>query len=230
MAANGLAPPRSQGEVKRVSVAVVDDHPVSRTTLNRLLSDIDVSIGVVEFSKPKDALTWLSSATPGLIITDYRMPQMDGVEFVRRVRKIESTRWTPIMLITVLDDCDVKKQALRAGATDFLNKPIDHDECRARCTNLLDLSNCHALLREQLAMSHAYIDRLHNTVAGATPRHREPHNVDPDDPYVVIEYRDLFEATSTLGAIDQMLQSWRKSRRRLEAAINRPLQGSESDD
>src|SRR5215207_149361 len=113
----------------RHMVAVIDDQPVSRTLIARLLKDLD--------------------------------DQLDVKLFVKALRKLESTRRTPIVLVTVLDDRQIRKRALEAGATDFLNKPIDHDECKARCRNLLDLSIYQAFLLDQLSIRNAYIRKLH---------------------------------------------------------------------
>jgi len=211
---------------KTVTVAVIDDHPVSRALLARLLRDVDDSIDVKPFADPNKALGWLTQTSPALIITDYRMPQMDGIEFVKALRALDGTKRTPIVLVTVLDDQQLKKRALEAGATDFLNKPIDHDECRARCRNLLELSRYQAFLLEQLAIRNAYIRSLHRASGRALePLVEEMIDVTENGRHVVMEYQQLYEITSTLAAIDKLLNSWRNRRDFLEAAVKRPLQG-----
>lgn len=210
-----------------VVVAVVDDQPVSRTLITRLLNDIDASINVQLFADPGKALSWVPSARPALIITDYRMPQMDGIEFIKTLRDHPHTKRTPIMLVTVLEDQQIKKRALQAGATDFLNKPIDHDECRARCRNLLELSNYQAQLLEQLAVRNAYIHSLRDQGQAAdNAQPRDEFDVTEGGRYVLMEYQALYEVTSTLAAIDTLLTPWRENRSALEAAVKRPLQGS----
>src|SRR5690349_1482058 len=109
----------------RHMVAVIDDQPVSRTLIARLLKDLDDQLDVKLFANPTDALAILQATGVALIVTDYRMPRMDGIEFVKALRKLETTKRTPIVLVTVLDDRQIRKRALEAGATDFLNKPID---------------------------------------------------------------------------------------------------------
>lgn len=209
-------------------VAVIDDQPVSRALIARLLKDLDESIDVKLFADPSKALAWLPDARPALIVTDYRMPQMDGIEFVKALRALQSTKWTPIMLVTVLDDRQIKKRALLAGATDFLNKPIDHDECRARCRNLLELSSYQAFLLEQLSIRNAYIRTLHEASGQPLePTVEEMLDVTENGRYVLMEYRELYEVTSTLAAIDKLLNAWRSKRALLEAAVKRPLQGDQ---
>lgn len=216
-----------ENPVRDVVVAVVDDQPVSRALITRLLKDVDSSIQVESFANPGKALAWLPSARPSLIVTDYRMPQMDGIEFVKSLRALAGTKWTPVMLITVFDDHQIKKRALDAGATDFLNKPVDHDECRARCRNLLELSAYHAYLLEQVAIRNAYIRTLHGRPNGNDGRHPpEDLDVTGGGRYVLLEYQALYNVTSTLAAIDTLLTPWRNGRSSLEAAIKRPLHGT----
>jgi CheY-like chemotaxis protein len=227
---NGF-PTSSEDPAKDVVVAVIDDQPVSRTLLARLLRGVDATIDVKLFADPSAALAWLPDARPALIITDYRMPQMDGIEFVKALRRMENTKWTPIMLVTVLDDHQVKKRALQAGATDFLNKPIDHDECRARCRNLLELSSYQAFLLEQLSIRNAYIRSLHDTAGLPLETHvDETLDVTQKGRYVLMEYQELYEVTSTLAAMDKLLNTWRNKRASLEAAAKRPLQGDSTKD
>jgi len=91
------------------------------------------------FSRPSDALAWLGANQPDLILCDYRMPEMDGIAFIKRLADIPSCTGIPVIVITVVDDADLRYRALEAGATDFLNKPLDLQECEARCRNLLTL-------------------------------------------------------------------------------------------
>lgn len=209
-----------------VAVAVVDDQPVSRALMTRLLKDLDDTIEVQPFADPGTALAWLSDARPALIVTDYRMPQMDGIEFVKALRALESTKWTPIMLVTVLNDHEVRKRALQAGATDFLNKPIDHDECKARCRNYLDLSSNQTFLLQQLLIRDAYIRNLRESSGqAADPTAEEMLRVAQNGRYVLMEYRELYEVTSRLAAIEKLLKPARSKLAELEAAVQRPLQG-----
>lgn len=211
---------------KRAAVAVIDDHPVSRTAIARLVADVDRSIDVHEFAAPAEALGWLERSRPALVVTDYQMPGMDGIDFVRKLRRLPSTQWTPIILVTISEDRQVKKRALEAGATDFLNKPIDHDECRARCRNLLVLSTYQSLLLEQLAIQTAHIRKLAGDSNNSLKDSLEEVGALADNgPYVALEYQELYKITSTLAAVDQLLAPWRGSQGMLEAMLKRPLQG-----
>ena len=120
-------------------VVVVDDQTAGRKILERLIGSIDQDVEVVAFGCAELALDFIRSATPDLIVTDYVMPGMDGVGFIRNVRNLVRCADVPIIVVTVVEDRRVRYQALDAGATDFLNRPIDQHECRTRCKNLLTL-------------------------------------------------------------------------------------------
>jgi CheY-like chemotaxis protein len=67
-------------------IVIVDDRISNRNILVRLASSLEDGIAVHAFGAPQDALAWLVEHTPDLIITDYKMPRMDGDQFIRRVR------------------------------------------------------------------------------------------------------------------------------------------------
>ena len=126
------------------TVLIIDDQLISRMILEELMRGMDGNIEAISFEDPVAALEWAKNHPVDLVLTDYKMPNMDGVEFTQWLRKIPSCSDIPVIIITCFDDKEVKYRALEAGATDFLGKPIDHHECRARCHNLLTL-------REQIA-------------------------------------------------------------------------------
>jgi len=125
--------------LNKSTVVIVDDQSTGRQILKQIIRDIDPNIEIKLFSSPFDAIECIQSRTPDLILTDYKMPDMDGIQFIREVRAISSCRDVPVVVVTVIEELTVRYQALDAGATDFLTRPIDQYECRARCKNLLTL-------------------------------------------------------------------------------------------
>lgn len=119
------------------SVVVVDDQATGRTILKSIISGISPKITCEVFADPHEALEYCKLNVPDLLITDYKMPQMNGVELIRRVRSIEGGEDIPVVVVTVVHDRKIRYEALEAGATDFLSRPFDHYECQARCRNLL---------------------------------------------------------------------------------------------
>jgi two-component system, response regulator RpfG len=131
------------------SVIIVDDQSVSRMILSELIRSISDDIQVESFAEPVAALERVRSHCVDLILTDFKMPHMDGVEFTRWLRQIPTCVDVPLVVITCVVDKAVRYRALEAGATDFLSKPIDHFECRARCRNLLKLREQQAIVRDR---------------------------------------------------------------------------------
>jgi two-component system, response regulator RpfG len=132
-------------------VVIVDDRSTARSLLEGLARTLEPGVIVESFADPLDALAHMQRTIPDLIVTDYRMPGMDGIEFTRRIRADQHLADVPIIIVTVVEDRQIRYQALENGATDFLTRPIDPQECRARCLNLL------ALRRSQKMVS----DRAH---------------------------------------------------------------------
>ncbi len=136
---------------KKPLVVVVDDQATGRAILSRLVRSIDQDLHVVAFSDGGSAIEFVISATPDLIITDYLMPEMDGISFIRRVRAIPTCKDVPIIVVSVSEDKRVRYEALDAGATDFITRPIDPSECRVRCRNLLTLRHQQQVISSRAA-------------------------------------------------------------------------------
>ena len=105
------------------------------------------------FTVPTEALAFAEAHADeiGVMITDYEMPGMDGVAFIQSVRRIPALANVPIVMVTAFDQRSLRREALEAGATDFLVKPADPVEVRARVANLLALSAALRAQREQAA-------------------------------------------------------------------------------
>jgi two-component system, response regulator RpfG len=128
------------------TVMVVDDQSTGRAILEQVVRSLDDRVQVEGFARPIDAMVWATRHICDLVLVDYMMPDMDGIEFVKRLRAIPGYEHVPIVMVTVHDDRKVRYAALDAGITDFLTKPLDARECLARCRNLLTLR------RQQLAL------------------------------------------------------------------------------
>jgi two-component system response regulator RpfG len=120
-------------------VMIVDDRGTARSLLEGLARSLEQGLLVESYADPNQALVRAAELTPDLIISDYRMPGMDGIEFTRRLRALPKLVDVPIVIVTVVEDRQIRYLALESGATDFITRPIDPQECRARCRNLLAL-------------------------------------------------------------------------------------------
>jgi len=143
------APPRITRPRGGARVVIVDDRSTARSLLEGLARTLEPGIVVESYADPLDALAQIQLTTPDLIITDYRMPGMDGIEFTRRIRAERRLADVPIIIVTVVEDRQVRYQALENGATDFLTRPIDPQECRARCLNLLALRRSQKMVSDR---------------------------------------------------------------------------------
>jgi two-component system response regulator RpfG len=130
----------------RNTVMVVDDQSTGRAILEQVVRSLDERVAVEGFARPVDAVVWATRHVADLVLVDYMMPDMDGIELVKRLRALPGYEHVPIVMVTVHDDRRVRYAALDAGITDFLTKPVDARECLARCRNLLTLR------RQQLAL------------------------------------------------------------------------------
>ena len=119
------------------TILIIDDQLTSRQILTHLVSSIDNETTVKAFANPLEAYEWCQENQCNLILTDYKMPQMNGIEFIKKFRKNAISKAAPIIMVTSIEDRNIRYEALEAGATDFLMKPVDHYECRARCKNLM---------------------------------------------------------------------------------------------
>ncbi len=130
-------------------IVVIDDQVTNRRILSRLAASLEADALVKSFGNPLKALEWVKANTPDLVVTDFKMPEMDGAAFTRAFRGEPLCYDVPVMVVTVFEDRDFRYQALEAGATDFLLSPIDHREFRVRARNLLTLRNQQKLIKHR---------------------------------------------------------------------------------
>lgn len=127
-------------------VLIVDDNPTNLTLFRHLLKRVKGVEESICFDDPLQALIWAAEHEPDLVLLDYMMPVMDGLEFLAKFRAIEGYKDIPVIVVTADTESEVRQKALELGAHDFLNKPIDKMELLARVKNLLMLRETqHAL-------------------------------------------------------------------------------------
>ncbi|NCP81989.1 MAG: two-component system response regulator [Comamonadaceae bacterium CG_4_9_14_0_8_um_filter_57_21] len=119
-------------------VLIVDDAEVNLTLFEALVNRIG-KCTPIKFSNAKNGLAFAQTHEVDLVIVDYMMPELHGVEFIRLLRATHGKKNVPILMITANDQKQIRYRALDAGATDFLIKPVDKIEFMARVNNLLQL-------------------------------------------------------------------------------------------
>jgi len=141
-------------------VVVIDDSMVNLTVYERIVRQLD-DVEVTAFQSSTTALAWLLRNTPDLVVIDYMMPEVDGLEIVRRIKMVPTYETIPIVMITASKDKDVRRCAVELGVDDFLEKPADPVAFLARCRNLLKL-------RQHTQRMQAHTNELEEAVAKAT--------------------------------------------------------------
>ena len=104
-----------------------------------------------------------------IVITDWMMPGLDGLDLVRRIRAREAATYTYVMLLTSRTEIRDVVEGLEAGADDYLTKPVELDELRAR----LRAAERIIALEQDLAARNAELARAHESVSAANLRMRE---------------------------------------------------------
>ncbi len=145
-----------------VKIVIVDDQTSARTMLRHILEDISPELEVFDFGDSEEALRWSENNRPDLLLLDYRMPVIDGLEFARRFRRSLTNRDVPIVLVTVVGDEPIRQAALDAGVIDFLVKPVRPRELRARCRNLLQLrQQSESIKQRALSLEQRLLSSMH---------------------------------------------------------------------
>ncbi|GJD80047.1 two-component system response regulator [Methylobacterium gregans] len=143
-----------------------------------------------DFTVPAEAIAFALARAPeiGVFITDYEMPGMNGLEVIRAVRRIPGLASLPIVMVTSYDQRSLRREALEAGATDFLGKPADPVEIRARVSNLLALARAHmaerdhaAELAREVAAAVALVEEREREIVSTLMRAAENRDTDTGD-------------------------------------------------
>lgn len=115
------------------------------------------------------------SGNPDVILLDVNMPGLTGFEVTERLRRTESARLIPVVMVTALTDTDARIQALNAGADDFLTKPVNITELRARVSSLVKvkayhdhMKNYQTRLEEDILKRTEELNRAYYRISSAT--------------------------------------------------------------
>lgn len=145
-----------------VHILIIDDEQVTQLLLKRTLEKQGYQVAIA--SDGKEGLAKAKAIRPALIICDWMMPQMNGLEVCRRVKAIRELSTTFFILLTALDSVEDRVTGLNEGADDFLCKPIAMHEITARVRAGLrlhqlsqDLQKQKQLLEAELAEAAAYV-------------------------------------------------------------------------
>ena len=104
---------------------VVDDSRVIRKVARRIIEDMGFEVS--EAGDGIEALAWCRSVMPDAILLDWNMPAMNGIDFLRQLRRERGGEQPTVVFCTVENDLDHIRQALDCGAAEYIMKPFDSD-------------------------------------------------------------------------------------------------------
>jgi len=119
-------------------VLIVDDNPQVLRLLNITLTKTDEDYEIVQATNGEEALEIANRIIPDIIISDVMMPKMDGIELCWMIRENSKVPLVPFIFLTSFEDQETAVRGFRAGADDYLNKPIDRKKLLQRTKELLE--------------------------------------------------------------------------------------------
>ena len=153
-------------------VLIVDDQPENLRALVAIFVENGSDYNILQTISPQAAMDIAACELPDLIISDWEMPEMNGLEFIQELKENPKTKNIPVVIQTAVKlSASNLKQALMAGAIDYLRKPIDSTELLARCHSALKITEyyqCMVALKDKelteaavrLVSNHRFIQDL----------------------------------------------------------------------
>jgi CheY-like chemotaxis protein len=117
-------------EAQTTYVLIVDDNPASALACEKVVGKV-LHCFPKSFTQPSEALAWAREHLPALLIVDFRMPEMDGLQFIREFRAIPNRSAVPCIMLTGIREPSVRQEAMKLGVIDFLTKPTSVERLMA---------------------------------------------------------------------------------------------------
>jgi putative two-component system response regulator len=138
----------------KITILIVDDEPAGRETLESILEPEGYYLVLAE--NGYQAIERAKAILPDVILLDVMMPGINGFEVCRRIRSEKELAEVPILFLTALDDRQSLLNGLEAGADDFISKPFDRYELRARLLGITRLNRYRKLMTERKNLEEAH--------------------------------------------------------------------------
>jgi len=169
------------------TILIVDDEEIGREALKGLLTNQGYDLFFA--NNGVEALALAAKLTPDVILLDVMMPEMDGFDVCHALRANSHLAEIPIIIVTALDDQDSRQLGIEAGADEFISKPFNCAELRARVRTITNLNRYRRLLTEQTKFkwvieqaNEGYLILEHNEqISYANPQARLYLNLHADD-------------------------------------------------
>lgn len=168
-------------DFKSMRIVSIDDNENNLFLIESICTDMELQ--VKSFSEPLEALMYVLQNQIDMILIDYMMPNLNGLEFIEEYRK--KIKNVPIIMITAAgDDENIHKKAFELGANDFLSKPVNSVIFKARVINLLTNYQNQILLEDRAKLLEKEVEkatqnllkREHETltILGKTAEYKDP--------------------------------------------------------
>jgi putative two-component system response regulator len=168
-------------EINEMKIVSIDDNENNLFLIEAICSEM--GLNVISFSDPLEALMYVLQNHTDMILIDYMMPNLNGLEFVKEFRNTNKT--IPIVMITAAgDDDNIHKDAFEFGVNDFLKKPVNSVLFKARVLNLLNGYQNRMLIEDKAKLlesevkkaTQRLIQREHETlnILGKTAEYKDP--------------------------------------------------------
>jgi DNA-binding response OmpR family regulator len=148
------APKSDPAVLQAARVLIAEDNPQNAELVEAYLGEQEFEIRIA--ADGEQTLQLVRTWRPDLILLDVMMPKISGFEVCKRLRADVTTRDTPVLMITALDQASDVERALEAGTNDFLTKPINKNELLLRVRSLLKCRH----LKGELDRALAYIEAV----------------------------------------------------------------------
>ncbi|WP_456395951.1 response regulator [Desulfurobacterium sp.] len=147
--------------MEAMTIVLIDDQPFFLLFMEEMIETIEfpIPIKTKTFRNSEDALDYIEKNSVDMIISDYIMPDMNGIELLKEVRQLPEKESTIFIMVTAEHARNIKREALALGATDFLTKPLDKLEFIPKVRNLLRLRLKERLLKNKTQLLKYEIDR-----------------------------------------------------------------------
>jgi len=144
------------------SILVVDDEPDNFDVIEAFLSDNEYQLHYA--SNGQEALKSLHIFQPDVILLDVMMPEVDGITACRKIKSQPEWQSVPIIMVTALSDKEDLARCIQAGADDFISKPVNSTELRARVQSMLRIRQQYQSIQELSSLQENTINVLQGSL------------------------------------------------------------------
>jgi two-component system chemotaxis response regulator CheY len=120
----------------RLNVLIVDDSRIMRNTVKGALTVMNVSGEYIEADNGEEALKMLEEHRVDLVLLDWNMPKLSGIDFLKQIRADEKFKKLPIIMVTSESAKFNVIEAIKNGATDYVTKPVNLDVFKEKLSKL----------------------------------------------------------------------------------------------